>query len=84
MPFPTKLIFPTLFVGNIYNHNFYNQGIFRQKPTQIVALSDIQKSRMLKICNFPTKSPHNCRFVGKINSHAPNNRQLFRQNNTQP
>lgn len=40
MTFPTKLIFPTLFVGNIYNHNFYNQGIFRQKPTQIVVLSE--------------------------------------------
>ena len=55
MTFPTKLIFPTLFVGNIYNHNFYNQGIFRQKPTQIVVLSEYSEIKNVENLQFSYK-----------------------------
>ena len=84
MTFPTKLIFPTLFVGNIYNHNFYNQGIFRQKPTQIVVLSEYSEIKNVENLQFSYKITPHLSFCRKINSHAPNNPQLFRQNNTQP
>lgn len=55
MTFPTKLIFTTLFVGNIYNHNFYNQGIFRQKPTQIVVLSEYSEIKNVENLHFSYK-----------------------------
>ena len=55
MTFPTKLIFPTLFVGNIYNHNFYNQGVFRQKPTQIVVLSEYSEIKNVENLHFSYK-----------------------------
>ena len=57
MTFPTKLIFPTLFVGNIYNHNFYNLGIFRQKPTQIVVLSEYSEIKNVENLQFSYKIP---------------------------
>ena len=67
MTFPTKLIFPTLFVGNIYNHSFYNQGIFRQKPTQIVVLSEKSILMHQIILNFSDKTILNPNFCRKNN-----------------
>ena len=65
MTFPTKLIFPTLFVGNIYNHNFYIQGIFRQKPTQIVVLSEYSEIKNVENLQFSYKITPQLSFCRK-------------------